>query len=205
MLVDRDEDRLITTTKRPSNLGSGHAEKGYVYITEDVAKLVVTRQAVNRFGGIDILVSNAGVAVPGEICELNEARLRESFGLNFFAHYRIAKAVKQVFDSQGSRGHMLFNLSKQAVNPGREFGAYGFPTATLMFLVKQLALELGESRVRVNGVNADRIRSGLLTNEMIAPRSSTRGVGGRIYVRQSLWSGGLRRACCRGIYCPCKK
>ena len=84
--------------------------------------------------------------------------------------------MKQVFDSQGSGGQMLFNLSKQAVNPGREFGAYGFPKATLMFLVKQLALELGESRVRVNGVNADRIRSGLLTNEMIAPRSSARGV-----------------------------
>ena len=45
-----------------------------------------------------------------------------------------------------------------------------------MFFVKQLALELGESRVRVNGVNADRIRSGLLTNEMIASRSSARGV-----------------------------
>ena len=120
------------------------------------------------------------------MCELDEAILRDSFDLNFFAHYRIAKAVNQVFISQSRGGQMLFNVSKQAVNPGRDFGAYGLPKATLMFLVKQLALELGESGVRVNGVNADRIRSGLLTDEMIASRSSARQLSEEEYMAGNL-------------------
>ena len=55
-----------------------------------------------------------------------------------------------------------------------------------MCLVKQLALELGESRIRVNGVNADRNRSGLLTDEMIALRSSARGVSEDEYMSGDL-------------------
>ena len=118
--------------------------------------------------------------------ELDEAIVRDSFELNFFAHYRIAKAVNQVFVSQGRGGQLLFNVSKQAVNPGHGFGAYGLPKATLMFLVKQLALELGETGVRVNGVNADRIRSGLLTDEMIASRSSARRLSEKEYMAGNL-------------------
>ncbi len=186
MLVDKNEDRLITTAKRLKKLSGVHAEMCCIDITEDGAASIVAGQAVDRFGGIDILVSNAGMAAPGAIHKLNEASLRESFELNFFAHYRIAKAVTQVFVSQGSGGQLLFNVSKQAVNPGREFGAYGLPKATLMFLVKQLALELGDSRIRVNGVNADRIRSGLLTDEMIASRSSARGVSEDEYMSGNL-------------------
>ena len=96
MLVDKDEDRLITTTERLVGHGFGHAEICCVDLTEDSAASVVARQTVDRFGGIDILVSNAGMAVPGPIYGLNETSLRESFELNFFAHYRIAKAVRQV-------------------------------------------------------------------------------------------------------------
>ena len=81
---------------------------------------------------------------------------------------------------------MLFNISKQAVNPGRNFGAYGLPKAALMFLVKQLALELGEYGVRVNGVNADRIRSGILDDVMIANRAEARGVSEDEYMKGNL-------------------
>ena len=186
MLVDRDSDKLALAATELSKFGGGHVEICCTDITEDGAPAAMAAQAVNRFGGIDILVSNAGTAVPGAMCELDEAILRDSFDLNFFAHYRIAKAVNQVFISQSRGGQMLFNVSKQAVNPGRDFGAYGLPKATLMFLVKQLALELGESGVRVNGVNADRIRSGLLTDEMIASRSSARQLSEEEYMAGNL-------------------
>jgi NAD(P)-dependent dehydrogenase (short-subunit alcohol dehydrogenase family) len=81
---------------------------------------------------------------------------------------------------------MLFNVSKQAVNPGRGFGAYGLPKAATFFLVRQLALELGGEGIRVNGVNADRIRSGLLTDDFIEKRAEARGVSTADYMAGNL-------------------
>ena len=129
---------------------------------------------VQHYGGVDILVSNAGTASQAPLLEISLDSLRDSFEINFFAHFYLAKAIGQLFVAQGNEGQMLFNISKQAVNPGRNFGAYGLPKATLMFLVKQLALELGEHGIRVNGVNADRIRSGILNANMIANRAKAR-------------------------------
>ena len=63
-------------------------------------------------------------------------------------------------------------------------GAYGLPKATTMFLMRQLALELGINKIRVNGINADRIRSGLLTDNFISERSKSRGISEQVYMRQ---------------------
>jgi rhamnose utilization protein RhaD (predicted bifunctional aldolase and dehydrogenase)/NAD(P)-dependent dehydrogenase (short-subunit alcohol dehydrogenase family) len=131
---------------------------------------------VKKYGGIDILVSNAGIATQVPMLEMDTQVLRDSFEINFFAHFYLAKSIGRLFIEQGNKGQMLFNISKQAVNPGRNFGAYGLPKATLMFLVKQLALELGNDGIRVNGVNADRIRSGLLNENIVLNRAAARGV-----------------------------
>ncbi len=80
----------------------------------------------------------------------------------------------------------MFNVSKQAVNPGKGFGAYGLPKATTFFLLRQLALELGPKRVRVNGINADRIRSGLLDDATIGKRSKARGIDEGTYMADNL-------------------
>lgn len=143
-------------------------------------------QIAARFGGLDVLVSNAGAAVQGNLLELDEAVLRSSFELNFFSHLAMARAASRVFSAQGHGGQMLFNVSKQAVNPGKGFGAYGLPKATTFFLVRQLALELGGEGIRVNGVNADRIRSGLLTDDFIASRAEARGVSAGDYMAGNL-------------------
>lgn len=143
-------------------------------------------EIVTRFGGLDILVSNAGAAVQGMLLDLDEEKLRASFELNFFSHLAMARAAARVFSAQGHGGQMLFNVSKQAVNPGKGFGAYGLPKATTFFLVRQLALELGGEGVRVNGVNADRIRSGLLTDDFIKSRAEARGVSASDYMAGNL-------------------
>jgi rhamnose utilization protein RhaD (predicted bifunctional aldolase and dehydrogenase)/NAD(P)-dependent dehydrogenase (short-subunit alcohol dehydrogenase family) len=83
-------------------------------------------------------------------------------------------------------GCLLFNVSKQAVNPGPDFGPYGLPKAATLFLVRQYALEYGSEGIRANAVNADRIRSGLLTPEMIASRSKFRDVSEHDYMRGNL-------------------
>ena len=87
---------------------------------------------------------------------------------------------------QNRGGQILFNISKQAINPGLNMGAYGLPKATTMFLMRQLALELGSDKIRVNGINADRIRSGLLTDEFIKTRSSARGISEEVYMQGNL-------------------
>ena len=87
---------------------------------------------------------------------------------------------------QGTGGVLLFNTSKQAVNPGPKFGAYGIPKAATLFLSRQYALDYGAHGIRSNAVNADRIRSGLLTDAMIASRSGARGVSEKEYMSGNL-------------------
>ena len=182
VLADRDADAL---NRAAGTLGGAHATVA-VDVTAGDAPRVALDAAVARFGGLDILVSNAGAATPGALLDLDDAALRAAFELNFFAHQRLAVAAAKLFRVQGRGGQILFNISKQAVNPGRNFGAYGLPKAATLFLMRQLALELGPDGVRVNGVNADRIRSGLLTEDFIAERAAARGTDPATYMAGNL-------------------
>lgn len=144
------------------------------------------RQVVRAFGGLDIVVSNAGAAWQGTIGSVDEETLRQSFELNFFAHQTVAQTAVAIMKAQGTGGCLLFNVSKQAVNPGRDFGPYGLPKASTLFLMKQYALDHGRDGIRSNAVNADRIRSGLLTDSMIAARSQARGLSETDYMSANL-------------------
>jgi NAD(P)-dependent dehydrogenase (short-subunit alcohol dehydrogenase family)/ribulose-5-phosphate 4-epimerase/fuculose-1-phosphate aldolase len=156
----------------------------------DVTDPAQVRAAFDRlaetFGGLDILVSNAGAAFTGAIGEVDEAVLRASFELNFFAHQSAAQAAVRIMQRQASGGVLLFNVSKQAVNPGPDFGPYGLPKAATLALMRQYAVEYGAAGIRSNAVNADRIRSGLLTDEMIAARSTARGLSEQDYMSGNL-------------------
>jgi rhamnose utilization protein RhaD (predicted bifunctional aldolase and dehydrogenase)/NAD(P)-dependent dehydrogenase (short-subunit alcohol dehydrogenase family) len=143
-------------------------------------------QAVSAFGGVDIVVSNAGAAWQGKIGEVDEAILRKSFELNFFAHQKVAQAAVKIMLAQGTGGCLLFNVSKQAVNPGANFGPYGLPKAATLFLVRQYALDYGADGIRANAVNADRIRSGLLTSDFIKQRATARGLSEKDYMSGNL-------------------
>jgi rhamnose utilization protein RhaD (predicted bifunctional aldolase and dehydrogenase)/NAD(P)-dependent dehydrogenase (short-subunit alcohol dehydrogenase family) len=138
------------------------------------------------FGGLDVLVSNAGAAWQGRIGEVDESVLRASFELNFYGHQRAAQSAVRIMRAQGTGGCLLFNVSKQAVNPGPDFGPYGLPKAATLFLVRQYALEYGGEGIRANAVNADRIRSGLLTDDFVAARAKARGVSEADYMRGNL-------------------
>lgn len=189
-LVDRPGEAL---DKAIASLGRDHDGHG-CDITEEGAAARAVAACALCFGGLDILVSNAGAAVTGDIATLPDRTLRDSFELNFFAHLAFAQAAIAIFRAQaqgrGARraepGQILLNVSKQAVNPGKGFAAYGLPKATTFFLLRQLALELGAEGIRVNGINADRIRSGLLSDDMIAARSAARGVDPATYMAGNL-------------------
>ena len=163
---------------------------GGIAVTCDVTRAASVDKAfaavVRAFGGLDVLVSNAGAAWQGRIGEVDEQVLRDSFELNFWGHQRCAQAAVAIMKAQGTGGALLFNTSKQAVNPGLDFGPYGLPKASTLFLSRQYALDHGGDGIRSNAVNADRIRSGLLTNEMISSRSTARGVSESDYMAGNL-------------------
>ena len=161
-------------------------------VTDPAAVKAAIASVAAHFGGLDIVVSNAGAAWTGPMATLADADLRASFELNFFAHQSVAQAALAVLHSQRLGGQLLFNVSKQALNPGPNFGAYGVSKAALLALVRQYALEEGEAGVRVNAINADRIRSGLLDDSMIRERSAARGISEELYMAGNLLGAEVR-------------
>ena len=155
-------------------------------VTDPSSVTAAFAKVAEAYGGVDIVVSNAGAAWQGRIGEVDESVLRQSFELNFYGHQRVAQAAVKIMLAQSTGGCLLFNVSKQAVNPGPNFGPYGLPKAATLFLVRQYALDYGADGIRANAVNADRVRSGLLTDAMIAARSKSRGVSEAEYMSGNL-------------------
>lgn len=182
VVLDLDGDKAAAVAKSIGNQSIGLA----CDVTDAASVRRAFDRAVEVFGGVDIVVSNAGAAWEGAIATLDPALLRKSFELNFFAHQTVAQNAVRIMQSQGTGGVLLFNASKQAVNPGAKFGAYGLPKAATLFLSRQYALECGPLGIRANAVNADRIRSGLLNAEMIANRAKARGVSEKDYMGGNL-------------------
>ena len=143
-------------------------------------------RVVDVFGGVDIVVSNAGAAWQGRIGEVADEILQQSFDLNFWGHHWVARAAVSIFQAQRTGGCLLFNVSKQPLDPGRDFGPYGIPKAATLALMRQYALDYGRDGVRANAVNADRIRTGLLNDAMIAERAAARGVSEQTYMTGNL-------------------
>ncbi|HJQ60672.1 MAG TPA: bifunctional aldolase/short-chain dehydrogenase [Vineibacter sp.] len=182
-LLDLDAAALRAASNR---IAGGRA----LCLTCDVTDARAVNEAFDRiaehFGGVDIVVSNAGAAWTGMIADLPDAVLRRSFELNFFSHQYVAQVAVRTMRAQRLGGTLLFNVSKQAINPGSDFGAYGTAKAALLALVRQYALEHGAEGIRANAINPDRIRSGLLTDEMVAARAKARGVSKEAYMAGNL-------------------
>ena len=98
----------------------------------------------------------------------------------------MAQNAVRLMRAQGLGGCLLFNASKQAVNPGADFGPYGLPKAATLFLSRQYAVDHGADGIRSNAVNADRIRSGIVTDDFIRQRAKARGVSEKEYMSGNL-------------------
>jgi len=146
----------------------------------------VFNQICEKYGGIDILISNAGTATNGPIGEVDDNILRQSFEDNFFSHQNCASEAIKIMKKQNINGCLLFNISKQSVNPGKNFGPYGLPKSALLGLCKQYAVDYGSYGIRSNGVNADRVRSGLMNDKMIRTRAKARSISTDDYMRGNL-------------------
>jgi rhamnose utilization protein RhaD (predicted bifunctional aldolase and dehydrogenase)/NAD(P)-dependent dehydrogenase (short-subunit alcohol dehydrogenase family) len=178
--LDLDPEAAARTAKQVKGLAVA------CDVTDDASVGAAFDRVVEAYGGLDVLASNAGAAFSGKIGEVSDAVLRQSFELNFFGHQRVAQAAVRIFETQKTGGVLLFNASKQALNPGPDFGPYGLPKAATLALMRQYAIDYGRSGVRANAVNADRIRTGLLTDEMIRTRSAARGLSEQDYMAGNL-------------------
>ena len=181
-LLDIDAAALVEAAK---SFG-GTALSVRCDVTDDASVRAAFDRIAETYGGVDIVVSNAGAAFQGKIGAVDDATLRRSFELNFFSHQRVAQNAVRIMLAQGTGGCLLFNASKQAINPGPDFGPYGLPKAATLFLARQYALDYGADGIRANAVNADRIRSGLLTGDFIAERAKARGVSETDYMAGNL-------------------
>ncbi len=186
-LTDRDETTLSAAISRlQARFGSRVAGSVCdVTQTETVQRAVTS--AVRAFGGVDLLVSNAGTAPQGLLhTQRGDDALTQSMDLNLLGHQRVARAVTDVMLAQGIGGCLLFNASKSAVNQGPEFGPYAVPKAGLLALMRQYAVDLGAHGIRANAVNADRIRTELFGGGVLEARAKARGLTPEAYFQQNL-------------------
>lgn len=191
MVTDRDAAALA---RLASELGArADTRPGARLATAemDVTDAASVRAAIERcvltFGGLDLLVSNAGTAPQGLLhTEAGERALEASIDINLLGHERAARAATDVLLAQGMGGCLLFNASKSAVNQGPEFGPYAVPKAGLLALMRQYAVDLGAHAIRSNAVNADRIRTDLFGGGVLEARAKARGLTPDAYFKQNL-------------------
>ena len=180
ILIDYDKKKIKQAQQSISELCL------YADVTDRKSVKKAYKIIIERFGGIDILISNAGSVSDGPIADISDAELKKSFDDNFFSHQICASEAVQIMLSQKTPGCLLFNISKQSVNPGLNFGSYGLPKTALLGLCKQYALDYGKYGIRSNGINADRIKSGILNANMIDNRAKARQVTVDQYMKGNL-------------------
>ena len=157
-----------------------------VDVTDAAAVSASMHHAVERYGGVDGVVSNAGTAPQAPMYECSIEMLRQSLEINLLSHQWVAASATHILRAQGMGGFLLFNASKAAFNPGEGFGPYAVPKAALVALMKQYAVEGGRFGIRANAVNADRVRTGLFPAEMVEARARARGLDPNEYFRANL-------------------
>jgi rhamnulose-1-phosphate aldolase/alcohol dehydrogenase len=109
------------------------------------------------YGGVDVVVPNAGVGLVKPIAELSAEEVRRVSDVNYVGVLLTVREAARVFRAQGTGGNIVINASKNVFAPGRDFAAYSASKAAAHQLGKVAALELAELGVRVNQVNADAV------------------------------------------------
>jgi glucose 1-dehydrogenase len=119
----------------------------------------VVGEAVARFGGLDGLVSNAGINRPGPLVQYSVDDWDRVFAVNTRATWLLAKAAHPAL--KASRGAIVAVGSMSGSHPHANLGAYGPSKAAVIMLVRVLAQELGRDGIRVNALSPGMVRTGM--------------------------------------------
>jgi rhamnulose-1-phosphate aldolase/alcohol dehydrogenase len=147
-------------------------------VTSEASVEAAIAAAVEGYGGLDIVVSNAGIAHASAIDRMALADWEKSFAVNATGHFLVARAALRVMKAQDLGGTLVFVATKNVMSPGKDFSAYSASKAAEAQLAKVAALEGGPHGIRVNIVNPDAVfrDSGLWSPEVRVERARAQGI-----------------------------
>ena len=143
--------------------------------------------AVKSFGGIDIVVSNAGIFTPSEnLDELSDDNWNKSININLTAHQKLLKYTAP-FLKLGIDPAIVMVASKNFPAPGKGAAAYSVAKAGQTQLARIAALELGEFGVRVNTLHPHAVfDTAIWTDEVLENRAKAYGITVDEYKRNNV-------------------
>jgi len=182
VLADLDVEQAREAAARlETRHGTGSAAGLEVDVTDEASVRDGFDAACVAYGGVDVVVPNAGIALVSPIEELSGDEARRVAEVNYLGVLNTIREAARIFRLQGTGGHVVVNSSKNVFAPGKDFGAYSASKAAAHQIGKIAAIELAPLGVRVNLINADAIfdegdvRSGLW--ETVGPdRARRRGI-----------------------------
>jgi NAD(P)-dependent dehydrogenase (short-subunit alcohol dehydrogenase family) len=179
ILTDIDELKLRALS---AELNQQSGEENTVTITMNVSDersvIGAFRKAALAYGGLDILVSNAGIARSAPVDLLTLDDWNQSFAVNATGHFLVCREAMHIFKRQGLGGNIVVVATKNVLAPGKNFGSYSSSKAAQAQLARVLAIEGAEYGVRVNMVNPDAVfdGSGLWSKEIRKARAKAYGI-----------------------------
>ncbi|GAA3740681.1 bifunctional aldolase/short-chain dehydrogenase [Salinactinospora qingdaonensis] len=163
-----------------------------VDVTDPDAVAAALRETVLAFGGVDLVVNNAGLSISKPLLETTEADWDIQHGVMARGSFLVAREAARILVEQDMGGDIVYIASKNGVFAGPNNIAYGSAKADQAHQVRLLAAELGEHRIRVNGVNPDGVvrGSGIFAGGWGAQRAAVYGVPeeklGEFYAQRTL-------------------
>lgn len=175
---DLDGEGLGLVADEVERSGSARPECTVGDVSEDAVVDAMVSAGVRRFGGIDGVVVNAGVATQASLADLATDEWRRTIDANLTSAMLLTRAALRAMRTQGLGGSIVYVASKNAFGPGSGFGAYSVSKAGMVQLMRVAAIEGGPLGVRANAVNPDAVFEGsrLWSEELRRERAAVHGV-----------------------------
>ena len=154
--TDVDPERLAQAARRLPDW-QGRYRTGTADLTDPAATAAIFADCCRHFGGVDIVVPNAGIAHTGKLESMDLERFAKVQAVNTNGTLLVLKEAAQVLKAQRTGGSIIVQASKNVFAPGAGFGAYSASKAAALQLMRIAALEFAEFGVRVNAINADAV------------------------------------------------
>jgi rhamnulose-1-phosphate aldolase/alcohol dehydrogenase len=143
-----------------AQFGAGRAVAVAMDVTNEQAVHAAFERACLAFGGIDVIVNNAGLASSAPITETTLSEWNKNWQVLATGYFLVAREGFRLLQTQGRGGNMVFVASKNALAAGKNASAYSAAKAAEVHLARCLAEEGGQFGIRVNTVNPDAVISG---------------------------------------------